>query len=135
MSEVLLIILWEYQNVEKLFQRTHPSNRVDSTSILHRYVEDQISTNFHVISTYFFDVISWSKNPRRSHVFFEVISMVEKSTSFPRTFFGVISLVEKCLLFPRTFFNVILVVEKSALFARTFFRWNFDGNKFDVVFG
>ena len=43
---------------------------VDSTWILRRYVEDQISMNFHVDSTYFF----------------EVISMVEISTSIPRTF-------------------------------------------------
>ena len=63
---------------------------VGSTSILRRYVEDQISRNFHVISTYFFDVIS----------------MVEKSTLFPRTFIGVILLVEKSTLFPGTFFDV-----------------------------
>ena len=79
---------------------------VESTWILHRYVEDQISTNFHVISTYFFDVIS----------------MVKKSTLFPRTFFDVISMVEKSMLFPLTFFNVILMVEKSTLFTRTFFN-------------
>ena len=30
---------------------------VDSTWIFTEYVEDQISTNFHVISRYFFDVI------------------------------------------------------------------------------
>ena len=45
---------------------------VESTSILSRYVEDQILTNFHVISTYFFDVIS----------------MVEISTFFPTCFFS-----------------------------------------------
>ena len=50
---------------------------VDSTWTLRRYVKDQISTNFHVISAYFFDVIS----------------MVQKSTWFPRTFFDVISLI------------------------------------------
>ena len=79
---------------------------VDSTWILRRYVEDKISTNFHVISAYFFDVIS----------------MVEKSTWFPRTFFDVISLVEKSTWFPRTFFDVISMVEKSVLFPRTFFE-------------
>ena len=46
---------------------------VDSMWILRRYVEEKISTNFHVISAYFFDVIS----------------MVEKSTWIPRTFFSV----------------------------------------------
>ena len=73
---------------------------VDSTWILRRYVQDQILTNFHVISAYFFDVIS----------------LVEESTWFPRTFFDVISMVEKPTLFPRTFFDVILMVEKSTLF-------------------
>ena len=47
---------------------------VDSTWIFRRYVEDQISTTFHVISAYFFDVIS----------------MIEISMLFPRTFFDVI---------------------------------------------
>ena len=74
---------------------------VDSTWILRRYVEDQISTNFHVISA---------------------ISMVEKSTWFPRTFFNVISMVEKSALFPCTFFDVISMVEKYTLFPRTFPR-------------
>ena len=60
---------------------------VDSTWILRRYVEDQISMNFHVISAYFFDVTS----------------MVEKSTWFPRTFFEVISMVKKSTWFPRIF--------------------------------
>ena len=78
---------------------------VDSTWILHRYVEDQISTNFHVISTYFFDVIS----------------LIEKYTSFPRTFFGVISMVQKSTLFSLNFFDVTLIFEKSTLIARTFF--------------
>ena len=73
---------------------------VDSTWILRRYVQDQILTNFHVIFAYFFDVIS----------------LVEKSTWFPRTFFDVISMVEKSTLFPRTFFDVISMVEKSTLF-------------------
>ena len=41
------------------------------STILYRYVEDQILTNFFVISTYFFDVIS----------------MVEKSMLFPHSFF------------------------------------------------
>ena len=78
---------------------------VDSTWILHRYVEDQISTNFHVISTYFFDVIS----------------LIKKYTSFPRTFFGVISMVQKSTLFSLNFFDVTLMIEKSTLIARTFF--------------
>ena len=57
------------------FRTTYPqrAHHVDSTWILRRNVEDQISTNFHVISAYFFDVVS----------------VVEKSTYFPRTFFNV----------------------------------------------
>ena len=94
----------------------------DSTSILHRYVENRISTNFHVISMYFFNVISLiEKSTSFPRTFFDVLSMVEKSTLFPRTFFGLISLVEKSTLFPRTFFGLISLVEKSTLFPRTFF--------------
>ena len=95
---------------------------VDSTWILRRYVEDQISTSFHVISAYVFDVIL----------------MVEKSTSFPRTFFDVISLVKKSALFSRTFFDVILMVENSTYFyletTTYFFRCNFDGRNMHLVF-
>ena len=84
---------------------TPPRIDVDSTSILRRCVEDQISTNLHVIFTYFFDVVS----------------LIEKSTLFPRTSFNVISLVEKFTLFPLTFLDVILMVKKYTLLARTFF--------------
>ena len=103
---------------------------VDSTSILHRYVEAQISTNFNVISTYFFPhtdrkihVVSTYVFPcncagRKIHVasttFFRCNLMIEKSTLFPRTFFDVISMVEKSTLFPRTFFNWILKGKNSA---------------------
>ena len=90
---------------------------VDSTWILRRYVEDQISTNFHVISAYFFDVILMvEKSTSFPRTFFDVISLVEKSKLFPRIFFDVISMVEKSTLFPRTFFDVISMVEKSTLF-------------------
>ena len=112
---------------------------VDSMWMLRRYVEDQISTIFHIISTYFFDVILDRNIPVVSTYFFDVISLVEKSTLFPLTFFDAISMVKKSTLFPRsfffdvlslveismvfllTFFDVILVVQKSTLFARTFF--------------
>ena len=73
---------------------------VDSTWILRRYVEDHISTNFHVISAYFFDVIL----------------IVEKSTSFPRTFFNVIYLVKICTLFLLTFIDIILMGKNSTSF-------------------
>ena len=81
------------------------AHQVESTSILRRYVEGQIWTNFHVISTYFFDVIS----------------LIEKSTLFPLTFFDVISMDEKSTLFTRTFFDVIYLVEISTLFLLTLF--------------
>ena len=67
------------------------TNHVDSTSVLRQYVEGQISTNCHAISTCFFDVIS----------------LIEKSTSFPRTFLDANSIVEKSTSFPRTYFDVI----------------------------
>ena len=98
--------------------------RIDfnSTRILRGYVEDKISTNFHVISTYFFDVISLTEKltsfPR---TFFDLISMVKQSTLFPRTFYDVISMVEKSTSFSLVFFDAILMVEKSTLFPRTFF--------------
>ena len=62
----------KYYENEPIFNRTGTPRwiDVDSTWILHRHVKDQISKNFQVVSTYFFDVIS----------------MVEKSTLFPRTF-------------------------------------------------
>ena len=79
---------------------------VDITSISRRPNFDEFPRHFrvlfrcdfagrkiHVVSTYFFDVIS----------------MVEKSTLFPRTFFDVISMVEICTLFLLTFFDVILM--------------------------
>ena len=92
-----------------------------TTSILRRYVECQISTNFRVISAYFFDVISMvEKSTWFPRTFFDVISLVEKFTWFPRTFFYVTSMVEKSTWFPRTFFVVISMVEKPTLFPRTF---------------
>ena len=95
---------------------------VDSTWILRRYVKDQISTNFHVISAYFFDVISMvEKSTWIPRTFFEVISLVEKSTWILRTFFDVTSMVKKSMLFPRTFINVISMVEIYMLFLLTFF--------------
>ena len=77
--------------------RHSTSNYVDWRSILCWYVKDQISTNFHVISIYYFDVVSLIEK-----------SVNEKSTLLPLTLFDVISMVEKSTLFPRTFFNVIL---------------------------
>ena len=95
-------------------------NKVDVD--INRYVEDQISTNFHVILRTFFDVISMvEKSTLFPRPFFDVISMYEKSTLFPLPFFDVISLVEISTVFLTTFFYVTLMVEKSTLFARTFF--------------
>ena len=108
---------------------------VDITSIRRRANFDEFPRHFrvlfrcnfdgrkiHVVSTYFFDVISLVEKftwfPR---TFFDVISMVEKSTWFPRTFFDVISLVEKSTWFPRTFFDVISMVEICTLFLLNFF--------------
>ena len=110
-----------------LLQHVYPkgtSLRIDvnSTSILQRYIEDQISMNFHVISTYFFDVISpIEKSTSFPRSFLDVISLVENSALLSRTFYGVILLVKKPTLFPRAFFDVISMVEKLTLFPRTFF--------------
>ena len=114
-------IFWErhgYGNSMGTPRRIH----VGSTWILRRYVEDQILTNFHVISTYVFDVISLvEKSMLFPRTLCDVNSMAEKSMLFPRTFFDVISMVEKSLLFSRTLFDVISLVQKSTLFPRTFF--------------
>ena len=80
---------------------------VDSTSILRRCVEDQISTNFIVISTYFFDVIS----------------LIEKSTSFPRTFFD-----------GRNVHVFFFDGRNVHVFSMYFIRCNFDVRKIHVVF-
>ena len=107
---------------------------VNRTWILHRYVKDQISTTLHVISKNFFDVILLiEKSTSFPRTFLDVISMVEKYTLFPGSlfdvisihpantyFFDVISVVEISTAFLLTFFNLILMVEKSALFAGTF---------------
>ena len=83
---------------ERGINPTIPPRQIDVDSMWTslQYVEDQISTNFSVISTYFFDVISLS----------------EKTTSFPRTLF-----------------DLIFMVEKSTLFRCTFFLCNFDNRK------
>ena len=90
---------------------------VNSTWILRRYIEDQISTIFLVISSYFFDVISMVEKstllPRTS---IEVISLVQKSTLLPYTFFNVICLVEICTFFLLTFLDVILMGKNPILF-------------------
>ena len=124
---------------------------LDLTSILSSHVEDQISTNFHVIFTYFFGVISpieksmsfpctffnaislFEKSTLFPHSSFDVISMVEKSTLFPCTFFGVISLFEKSALFPLTIFDVISMLEKSTLFPLYLFQCNYSGRNIHVV--
>ena len=89
------------------FNPTGTPRRIDvnSTWILRRYVEDQIWTNLHVVFTYFFDVVS----------------LIEKPTSCPRTFVDVILMVEKSTLFSRTIFDVISFAKLSTVFLITFF--------------
>ena len=117
-ENVQAIVTYQSENSTGTPSRIH----VDSTGILRRYVEDQISTNFHVISSYFFDVILMvRKSTSFPRTFFDVISLIQKSTLFPRTFFDVISLIEKSTLFPRTFFDVICLVEICTLFLLTSF--------------
>ena len=72
--------------------------------------------------TCFFDIILLiEKSTSFPRTFFDVMSMVEKSKLLPRTFIDLISLVKKLMLFPLTFFDVILMVEKSTLFSYSFF--------------
>ena len=95
---------------------------VDFTWVLHLYVEDQVSTDFDVISTYFLDVILLiEKSTFSPHTSIYLISMVQKSKSFPRTFSGVISVFEKTMLFPCTFFDALSMVETSRFFSIMFF--------------
>ena len=85
---------------------------VDITSLRRR----PISKNFHVISTCFFDVILLiKKSTSFPRTFFDVISMVEKSTLFPRTFFYVISFHKISTVFLLSFFGVLLMIEESTL--------------------
>ena len=123
---MIKVLPWSFEQCLGTFT-TFPTGtprgiHVDSTWILRRYIQDQIPTNFRVISAYFFDVISIvEKSTWFSRTFFGVISLVEKSTLFPRTFFDVISMVEKFMWFPRIFFDVISLVEICTLFLLNFF--------------
>ena len=90
---------------------------VDSTSILRRYVEGQISKNFCVISRYFFNVIS----------------MVQKSTSFSRTFFWCNFDGRKMHVVTTYFFRYNFDVQKVRVVSAHFFRCNFSGQKIHVV--
>ena len=75
--------------------------------------------NFHVFST----------------CFFNVISLIRKSTLFPPTFFDVILMVEKSTLVPSTFFGVNWRVKNLRCFHVFFFFWcNVSGQNIDVVF-
>ena len=90
---------------------------VDSMWILRRHIEDQVLTNFDVISVYFFDAILMDdKSTPFPRNFFDVILLVEKSALFPRTLFDVICLVKTCTLFLLTYLEVILMGKNSTSF-------------------
>ena len=139
----LLIAYWQDQH-SKYPTGTPHRIQAESTWILRRWVQNQISTNFQVVSTYFFSLLfCWSKNPRSFHILFwcnfvgqniHIFSMFFFWCNFDcwkihvvsTYFFDVISLVEKLTLLPLTFFDVIFMAKKSTLFARvlsTKFRW------------
>ena len=89
---------------------------MDITSICRRQNFDEFPPHFQVL----FDIISLiEKSTSFLLTFFDVILIAEKSTLFRLTSLDVTSLVEKYTLFPLTFSDVILMVEKSALFALT----------------
>ena len=107
-----LVLECKKRNDRKIFHSSTKLIASDSDNDPNRHNRDITSLHrrrnfdkFHVISKYFFDVIS----------------LIENSTLFSRTFFGVISLVEKSTLFLLTYFDIILMVEKSTLLAHTFF--------------
>ena len=103
---------------------------VNSMSILCQYVENKISTSFHVVFTYFFDEILMGKiSTSFLQTFVEVISMSWKSSSFWRTWFNVNSMCEKLTSFRRTLFNLILMGEISTSFRCTLINLILMGEK------
>ena len=114
----MLNVSSEYSfNLTTSFQRAHHVEpclfNVDITSIRPR----PNFNDFQVISAYFFNVISMIEKPTSfPRTFYDVILLVKKSTLFPCTFFDVISMVEKSTLFPRTHFDVISMVENPRCF-------------------
>ena len=91
---------------------------VDSTWILRRYVEDQISTNFHVVSTYFFPC---NFTGQKIHVV---------STYFFRCNFA----GRKIHVVSTYFFRCNFDGRKIHVVSTYFFRCNFDGRNMHIVF-
>ena len=121
-SRAFKITFYQLSTVKQKILKSNPTGTprrtdLDSTLILRPYAEDQIVVNFHVTFTCFFDIIL----------------LIEKFTSFPRTFFDVMSMVEKSKLLSRTFIDVISLVKKNSCVSTYFFRCNFDGRKIHVV--
>ena len=108
---------------------------VNLTFILRRSVEDQISTNFHVISAYFFD---GNFADRKIHVvskFFWYNFADQKIHVVSTNFF-------RCNFSSRDTHGASTYSfwhnfdgPKIHFVCTYFFRQNFDGQKFDVVFG
>ena len=92
--------------------RTYTSHwiDIDLIAILHRYVEENITTHFHIISTYFF----WCNFDGR---WIDVVL----------TYFIQCNLIEQKLdVFRVTFFDLILMDKKNDIVS-TYFLSNFDG--------
>lgn len=109
---------------------------VNSTPILRSYVKKKISMYFHVVSMYFFNVISvGEKSTSFPHSLFQVILMRKKSRLFWCTLFDVISMGGKSTSFQCTFFEVILIGERSTFFQCTIsmqFWWIESWNNSDL---
>ena len=92
-------------------------------SILHQYIQTKISINFHVISTYLFDVIL----------------VGEKLMSFRRTFFNVILKSEKSKFFLKYFvwhdFEERNIDVVSIYYFQSDFDWMKNQRFFGVSFG
>ena len=106
---------------------------VDSTSLSRRYVEVQISTNFHVIFTYFIEAIRWLKTLRCFHALF---SMQFRWSKNPRYF----QVLRWCNFNGRKIYVVSTYFSRCNFSGRnvvfTYFFWrDFDGKKFEIVFG
>ena len=91
------------------------------------YVEDQVSTNFYVIFTYFFNIISMVKKPTSFHTLFWKIH-VASTYLFRCDFSGRKIHLVNTYFFWRNFDG------RKVHVVRTYFLWqNFDEQKFDFA--
>ena len=158
---MFLLFVWVTMNtagVTTLYVTSFPTGtprriHVDSTWLLRRYVEDQISANFHVISTYFFDLISMVEKStfhstysfccnfdgRKIHVvstYFYRCNFAGQKFHVVSTYFFRCSFDDRKIHVVSTYFFPCNFAGRNMHVVFTYFFWrNFDGRKFDIVFG